>query len=105
MLEQLLSNAVKYTAAGGVSILWDEAARELVIQDTGRGIAAEDLPRVFEMGFTGYTGRMDRQATGIGLFLCKQTAGRLGLGLSLRSSPGQGTRAVIAFPQETLAAE
>lgn len=105
MLEQLLSNAVKYTAAGGVSILWDEDARELVIRDTGPGIAAEDLPRVFEMGFTGYTGRMDRQATGIGLFLCKQTASRLGLGLSLSSRPGQGTRAVIAFPKETLTAE
>ncbi len=105
LLEQLLSNAIKYTQAGGVSISWEEGQKELIIQDTGMGIMPEDLPRVFEMGFTGYNGRVDQQATGIGLFLARETAQRLGLTLRLDSKPGQGTRAVIGFPRETLMVE
>ncbi len=97
MLEQLLSNAVKYTHAGGVRLWWNDAARELNVSDTGIGISADDLPRVFEQGFTGYTGRVEQQATGIGLFLCREISRRLGHTLTLRSIPSQGTRAIIAF--------
>lgn len=105
LLEQIMSNAVKYTDSGGVHIRWNAEKKELHIRDTGRGIAPEDLPRVFEMGFTGYTGRVDQQATGIGLYLARETARRLGLGLEMLSSPGKGACAVISFPREELLVE
>lgn len=69
VLEQIISNALKYTKKGQISIYMKEKA--LVIEDTGIGIPAEDLPRIFEKGFTGYNGRMDKKASGLGLYLCK----------------------------------
>ena len=62
-----------------------------MIRDTGIGIAPEDLPRVFEKGFTGYNGRSDKKASGIGLYLCKRVCDRLGHELSVESEPGKGT--------------
>lgn len=81
MLEQILSNAIKYTPQGVVTI---ETAEEkyrffITIKDTGIGIKAEDLPRVFEKGYTGYNGHADKKATGIGLYLCRQMADKLGI--------------------------
>ena len=55
LLEQLLSNALKYTPEGGKISIFLEGETNLVIADTGIGIAPEDLPRVFEKGFTGNT--------------------------------------------------
>jgi signal transduction histidine kinase len=73
VIEQILSNALKYTNKGKISIYMDETKQKtLIIEDTGIGIAEEDLPRIFEKGFTGYNGRMDKKATGIGLYLCKK---------------------------------
>ena len=66
ILEQLLSNALKYTKEGEISIRVSEGKEHeltLMIQDTGIGIYAEDLPRVFERGFTGYTGREHKKST------------------------------------------
>lgn len=95
VLEQALSNALKYTPRGSIRIYLDaEEPLTLCIEDTGQGIAAEDLPRVFERGFTGYNGRADMtqaRASGIGLYLCKRVCDNLGHGLSLRSRPGEGT--------------
>ena len=71
VIEQILSNALKYTKSGTISI-YMEAEKTLVIKDSGIGIASEDLPRVFEKGFTGFNGRMDKKSTGIGLYLCKK---------------------------------
>ena len=74
--EQILSNALKYTKNGGeIRICLEEKKEDgecLVIEDNGIGIQAEDLPRVFEKGFTGYNGRADKKSTGIGLYLCKK---------------------------------
>ena len=90
VLEQLLSNALKYAPQGTVRISL-EAPAVLCIRDNGIGISGEDLPRVFEKGFTGYNGRSDKKSTGIGLYLCKRVMDRLGHGISIRSRPGQGT--------------
>ncbi len=90
VVEQLLSNALKYTPSGSVSISLEGPAT-LVIRDTGIGISPEDLPRVFERNYTGLAGRMDTRASGIGLSLCKQVCDNLGHGISVESIPGEGT--------------
>lgn len=90
VIEQLLSNALKYTPSGRVSIFLESPAT-LVIADTGIGIAQEDLPRVFEKGFTGYNGRTARKSTGIGLYLCRRVTAMLGHGIALTSQSGKGT--------------
>ena len=90
MIEQLLSNAVKYTEKGQVTISVIEGSF-LEIADTGIGIAEEDLPRIFEKGFTGYNGRADKKSTGLGLYLCRLTAERLGHKICARSEVGKGS--------------
>ena len=90
VLAQVLSNALKYTPAGGHIRIWAEGDA-LLIADDGIGIRAEDLPRVFEKGFTGYNGRQEHRSTGIGLYLCRQVMDRLGHGISLTARPGAGT--------------
>ncbi len=97
VIEQLLSNALKYTREGSISIYTQKILEEecLVIEDTGIGIWAEDLPRVFEKGFTGYNGRENRKSTGIGLYLCKTIMDKLRHGIWLESEVGKGTKAHI----------
>lgn len=90
ILEQILSNAVKYTNSGSVTITCDENGI-LNISDTGIGIASEDLPRIFEKGFTGYNGRSGRKSTGLGLYLCRKAADKLGCRISVVSEPGKGS--------------
>lgn len=86
VIGQLISNALKYTKQGSVTIeLEKPGVPILLIRDTGIGIAAEDLPRVFERGFTGGNGRLDKRATGIGLYLCKRICERLGHEISANS--------------------
>lgn len=92
LLEQLLSNALKYTPEGGKISIFLDGETNLVIADTGIGIAPEDLPRVFEKGFTGNNGRMGKKATGIGLYLCRRVTNLLGHTISIASEPGVGTQ-------------
>jgi len=91
VLEQLLSNAVKYTQTGGVRIAAEEGD-VLLIEDTGAGIAAEDLPRVFQRGFTGRNGREDATSTGLGLYLVKRVLDTLQTPVEMRSELGEGTQ-------------
>lgn len=95
VLEQLISNALKYTPSGKVSIYTEGAS--LVIEDTGIGIRPEDLPRVFEKGFTGYNGREDKKSTGIGLYLCKRILNKLNHTITIESAAGRGTRVRIGL--------
>ena len=90
VVEQVLSNALKYTAEGGAIRIYGDGDT-VVIADSGIGIRSEDLPRVFEKGFTGYNGRTERKSTGIGLYLCRQVCERLGHTITVTSRPGQGT--------------
>lgn len=86
VVEQVISNALKYTSKGSVGIsLESPGVPILLIRDSGMGIAPEDLPRVFERGFTGNNGRADKKATGIGLYLCKRVCEKLGNEISARS--------------------
>lgn len=104
VLEQILSNALKYTNEGSISI-YTEDNRLLVIEDTGIGIQEEDLPRVFEKGFTGYNGRSDKKSTGIGLYLCKKILHKLGHEISIESKIGSGTRIRINLSSVSLKVE
>lgn len=89
VVEQLLSNALKYTRQGAVSIYMEDGC--LCIRDTGIGIAPEDLPRIFERGYTGCNGRSDKKASGLGLYLCRRICSNLGHNLTAESTPGVGT--------------
>lgn len=99
-VEQLLSNSIKYTAGGGISI-GAQAAEErrvmLWIEDTGIGIRPEDLPRIFERGFTGYNGRLDKKSTGIGLYLCRQVFAHLGITVNVESEEEKGTKVTLGI--------
>lgn len=106
VIEQLLSNALKYTKEGTISIYMDETAEKtLVVEDTGIGIQAEDLPRVFEKGFTGYNGHMDKKSTGIGLYLCKRILSKLSHTIAITSTVGKGTKIKIDLYSEEIPRE
>lgn len=102
VLEQLISNAIKYTGQGSVTVFAQDTEQGicLVVKDTGIGIKGEDLPRIFEKGFTGYNGRLDKKASGLGLYLCKGVCDRLGHRLDVSSRPGEGTEVRLLFPPE-----
>lgn len=104
VIEQVLSNALKYTRSGQVTISLEGEAT-LVIADTGIGIAPEDLPRVFDRGFTGCNGRVDQRSSGIGLYLCRRILKQLGHGIRITSAPGQGTRVYLDLEQHPLEVE
>lgn len=99
VIEQLLSNAIKYTRGGEIHIALRQPDT-LLITDTGIGIAPEDLPRIFEKGFTGYNGRSDKKSTGIGLYLCRRIAENLGCEISATSTVGIGTTVSLRFVSE-----
>ncbi len=103
-LEQILSNALKYTKTGTVSITLNGKST-LVVRDTGIGIAPEDLPRVFEKGYTGYHGREDKKASGIGLYLCRRICENLGHSILIESEPGVGTAIFLNLEQKKLTVE
>lgn len=101
VIEQLISNALKYAPSGIITIR-AEAGMALVISDNGIGIAPEDLPRIFEHGFTGFNGRSGKRSTGLGLYLCKRIMERLGHTMEISSTPGQGTRIVLYLDRRKL---
>ena len=104
MVEQVISNALKYTQSGGVTITL-EAPKTLCIRDTGIGIAPEDLPRVFDKGYTGCNGRTDKKASGIGLYLCRRVCRKLGHAIDAQSQPEEGTVIRIDLSQRQLERE
>jgi len=100
ILEQVLSNSLKYTKEGSIEIYFHED--RLYIKDTGLGIQNADLLRVFERGFSGYNGRLTQQSSGLGLYLSKKIADQLGHKIAIDSQVGQGTTVSIAFPEKKL---
>lgn len=128
VLEQILSNALKYTKEGGIKIFAREInaeneiekdsdttdnrdthldiafqnAIEIVIRDTGVGIKSEDLPRVFDKGYTGYNGRIDKKASGLGLYMCKGVCDKLGHRIRIESEECHGTDVIITVTKENI---
>ena len=103
VVEQVLSNAVKYAPGGRVTVY--TRGQNLVIADDGVGISREDLPRVFDKSFTGGNGRLEGRSTGIGLYLCREICRRLGHTISIDSEPGRGTRVTIGLARPYLEVE
>ena len=97
--EQILGNSVKYSSTNG-EITIETFENKLVIEDKGIGIKEEDLPRIFEKGFTGFNGRYEKKSSGLGLYLCKKTLDKLGHHIEISSTVGKGTRVEITFPKE-----
>ena len=99
LLEQLVSNAAKYTEQGSIAI-YQPAPLQICVSDTGIGIAAEDLPRLFEKGYTGFNGRVDQKSTGCGLYMCKKVSLLLGYQLTVSSQIKKGTTVTINLPAD-----
>lgn len=96
IFDQLISNAVKYSKENKKIKIYS-SGNHLFIQDFGIGILAEDLPRIFSHGFTGYNGRKNKQSSGIGLFLVKKVCDQLGHSIKIQSEVNQGTTVIITF--------
>lgn len=95
-IEQLLSNAIKYSAPNStIDISWE--IDSLRITDYGCGIPTTDLPRIFENGFTGENGHQITAATGMGLYLVKKVTQQLNFQVSVSSIQGRGTTAILSF--------
>ena len=104
VIEQIISNAVKYTTTGGISISLSED-KVLCVEDTGIGINPEDLPRIFENGYTGFNGREQKEASGIGLYLCRRICENLGHKIWAESTPGEGTKMYLDLSTASLGVE
>ena len=104
VIEQVLSNAVKYTNEGGIKIYMDKPGI-LCVEDSGIGINAADLPRIFENGYTGFNGREDKRASGIGLYLCRRICDNLGHKISAESEQGAGTKIRIDLNKHDIGIE
>ena len=104
IIEQVISNSVKYTSEGYVKIFMSEPG-VLCIEDSGIGIREEDLPRIFENGYTGFNGREDKRASGIGLYLCRRIADNLGHKISAESKQGVGTKMYLDLRRKEIGIE
>lgn len=104
ILSQILSNSIKYHKPAGafikISASHTQNSVSLIIEDNGQGIPPEDLPRIFEKGFTG-SRRGNRKSTGMGLYLCRKLCLKLGLAIRADSVLGEGTTITITFPDGT----
>ena len=98
IIEQLLSNSIKYTEKGSVSVSVN--AMSIAVSDTGIGIAAQDVPRIFERGYTGLNGRADNKSTGLGLYLVKKAGKKIGAQITVQSAVGKGTTVTVTLPDK-----
>lgn len=101
IIEQLLSNALKYTQTGSIKIYCSHD-QTLCIKDTGIGIKPEDIPRVFDKGYTGYTGHNVRHSSGIGLYICKRICDNLKIKIKVTSEYNIGTSVYLTFDQQKI---
>lgn len=97
LFEQILSNAIKYTQNGEIRIIFNESENCLEVIDTGIGISKEDLPKIFDKGYSGFNGKMNEKSTGLGLFLVKEIAEKLSISIKVSSEIGKGSAFKIYF--------
>lgn len=97
LFEQILSNATKYTKDGKIKISFNEEENYLEVLDTGIGISKEDLPKIFDKGYSGFNGKLNEKSTGLGLFLVKEIAEKLSISIKVDSEVGSGSSFKIYF--------
>lgn len=100
VFEQILSNAIKYTKDGKIGIKYDSKGNFLEIYDTGMGISKEDMPKIFDKGYSGLNGKLNEKSTGLGLFLVKTISEKLSISIDVTSEIGKGTSFKIYFPDK-----
>ncbi len=98
LIEQILSNALKYTENGKISIQYLEDKHALEIRDTGIGIRSEDIPKIFDRGYSGFNGRMNEKSSGLGLYLARKISERLNIQIEVESKLSQGSIFRLVFP-------
>ena len=98
LIEQILSNALKYTENGKISIQYLEDKHALEIKDTGIGIRSEDIPKIFDRGYSGFNGRMNEKSSGLGLYLAKKISERLNIQIEVESKLSKGSIFRLVFP-------
>ena len=98
LIEQILSNALKYTENGKIAIQYLEDKHALEIRDTGIGIRSEDIPKIFDRGYSGFNGRMNEKSSGLGLYLAKKISERLNIQIEVESKLSQGSIFRLVFP-------
>lgn len=98
LIEQILSNALKYTENGKISIQYLKDKHALEIRDTGIGIRSEDIPKIFDRGYSGFNGRMNEKSSGLGLYLAKKISERLNIQIEVESKLSQGSIFRMVFP-------
>ena len=97
LLEQIISNAVKYTKNGNVEISFDREKNRLVISDSGIGMRSEDIPKIFDKGYSGFNGRLNQKSSGIGLYMVKKIAHKLSITIDVESEVGKGSSFFVYF--------
>ena len=98
LIEQILSNALKYTENGKISIQYLEDKHALEIKDTGIGIRSEDIPKIFDRGYSGFNGRMNEKSSGLGLYLAKKISEKLNIQIEVESKLSKGSIFRLVFP-------
>ena len=98
LIEQILSNALKYTENGKISIQYLEKKHALEIRDTGIGIRSEDIPKIFDRGYSGFNGRMNEKSSGLGLYLARKISERLNIQIEVESKLSKGSIFRLVFP-------
>lgn len=98
LIEQILSNALKYTENGKISIQYLKDKHALEIRDTGIGIRSEDIPKIFDRGYSGFNGRMNEKSSGLGLYLAKKISERLNIQIEVESKLSKGSIFRLVFP-------
>ena len=98
LIEQILSNALKYTENGKIAIQYLEEKHALEIRDTGIGIRSEDIPKIFDRGYSGFNGRMNEKSSGLGLYLAKKISERLNIQIEVESKLSKGSIFRLVFP-------
>ncbi len=98
LIEQILSNALKYTENGKISIQYLKDKHALEIRDTGIGIRSEDIPKIFDRGYSGFNGRMNEKSSGLGLYLARKISERLNIQIEVESKLSKGSVFRLVFP-------
>ena len=97
MLEQIISNALKYTKSGKISINFDKELLKLSIKDTGIGIPSKDIKKIFDRGYSGFNGRVNEKSSGLGLYMVGKIAQILNIKIEVYSKLNIGSEFNFIF--------